>query len=411
MKILFITQYFPPEKATITSTIAQAMVDRGHEARVLTGFPNYPDGKIFEGYSQRWRQREKFGDLDVLRVPLYADHSLNPVARTANYASFGLSAATARAFAKDVDVIYLYASQMTPALGPWLWRMFGGAPYVLHVQDLWPDSITGSSLVGSSRAGKTIDAVLNPWLKSTYQRAAGVVGIAPTMAETLISRGAPADKTSVIYNWADENEPVEHKPAPASDPRTRFLYAGNIGDMQDLETVVRAAKLSEDAPVKVDIVGGGVALERVKGVAAELEVNNVEFHDFVAPEKMPEIYANADFSLVTLKDLPNFRGTVPSKFQASIAEGIPVVTTVQGDLRGLVEDMQLGFTAEAEDAESLAEAMRRAASLDGAEYKQLRTRARDTYYREFSLESGLDALEKVFLNAAGAQKRQKMMSK
>lgn len=217
MKILFITQYFPPEKATITSTIAQAMVDRGHEARVLTGFPNYPDGKIFEGYSQRWRQREKFGDLDVLRVPLYADHSLNPVARTANYASFGLSAATARAFAKDVDVIYLYASQMTPALGPWLWRMFGGAPYVLHVQDLWPDSITGSSLVGSSRAGKTIDAVLNPWLKSTYQRAAGVVGIAPTMAETLISRGAPADKTSVIYNWADENEPVEHKPAPSLD--------------------------------------------------------------------------------------------------------------------------------------------------------------------------------------------------
>lgn len=406
MKILIISQYFPPESSTIAATIAQDMAYRGHEVRVLTGFPNYPHGKIFDGYEQNWRQFERHGDVDVLRVPLYADHSLNPVARAANYVSFGLSAATARSFAKDVDVIYVYATQMTPALGPWLWRMFGGTPYVLHVQDLWPDSITGSSLVNDSRAGKMIDAALNPWLRSVYRRADGVIGIAPSMVETLIDRGACAERTNLVYNWASEDDPVDHRPRPDSDQRARFLYAGNIGDMQDVETIVRAAKLAEDAPVKVTLIGGGVAKDRVLAVAEEVGASNVEFLDPVPHAEMADVYAEADFSLVTLKDLPNFRATIPSKFQSSLAEGLPVVTTVQGDLRGLVDDLDLGFTAEAENPESLAQAMRDAAALDWAEYDALRARARDTYYQEFSMHPGLDAIEHVLLSAAGARQPQ-----
>lgn len=406
MKVLLVSQYFPPEDATIAATIAHDLAYRGHEVRVLTGFPNYPHGKIFDGYPQRWRQYERHGDVDVLRVPLFADHSLNPVARTANYASFGLSAATARSFAQDVDVVYIYATQMTPALGPWLWRILGGAPYVLHVQDLWPDSITGSSLVGGSRAGKAIDAALNPWLRNVYRRAGGVIGIAPTMVETLIERGAPAERTSLVYNWANEDDPSKYQKRPADDPRVRFLYAGNVGDMQDVETIVRAAKLAEDAPVKVTVIGGGVAKERVQKVAAELDVTNVEFRDPVPLEDMADVYAEADFSLVTLKDLPNFRGTIPSKFQSSLAEGLPVITTVQGDLRGLVEDLDLGFTAESEDPASLAAAMRQAAALTAVGYDELRRRTRETYYREFSLHSGLDAIEATLVDAAGVRELQ-----
>lgn len=406
MKILLISQYYPPESSSIPAAIAHQMAARGHEVRVLTGFPNYPHGKIFDGYKQQWRQYERHSDVNVLRVPLFADHSLNPVARAANYASFGLAAATARSFAEDADVIYVYASQMTPALGPWLWRMIGGAPYVLHVQDLWPDSITGSSLVSGSRVGKVVDAALTPWLRNVYRRAAAVIGIAPTMIETLISRGAPAERTSLVYNWANENKPAERRERSATDPRTRFLYAGNIGDMQNLETVVRAAKLAEDAPVKVTIVGGGVALDRIKALAGELDVDNVEFRERIPRNDMPEVYAEADFSLVTLKDLPNFRGTIPSKFQSSLAEGLPVVTTVQGDLRGLVEDFRLGFTAEAEDPDSLARAMRRAAALTPEEHAHLRLRTREVYFEKFSLESGLDEIENVFLQAASTPQLQ-----
>ena len=148
MKVLVVSQYFPPERATIVPAIAQGLADKGHEIRVLTGYPNYPEGKIFPGYRQKWRSKEQHGDVEVLRVPLWPDHSTIPVRRILNYASFALTSSTARGFAKDVDVIYVYATQMTPALGPWLWKRFRGAPYVLHVQDLWPDSILESTKIG-----------------------------------------------------------------------------------------------------------------------------------------------------------------------------------------------------------------------------------------------------------------------
>ena len=122
----------------------------------------------------------------------------------ANYVSFGLSAATARSFAREVDVVYVYATQMTPALGPWLWRLTGGAPYVLHVQDLWPDSITGSSLVKGGLGARVVDAALTLGSPSVYRHAAAVIGIAPTMVETLIKRGVDRRKAHLVYNWADE---------------------------------------------------------------------------------------------------------------------------------------------------------------------------------------------------------------
>ncbi|GAB3690262.1 glycosyltransferase family 4 protein [Corynebacterium nasicanis] len=398
MKILVLTQYYPPEGAAIPAEIAQGLSERGHEVRVLTGFPNYPEGKIFPGYRQRWRSREQHGDVQVLRVPLLADHSDNPARRILNYVSFALTAASARGYARGVDVIYVYATQMTPALGPWLWRKFRGAPYVLHVQDLWPDSILESSMIAQSPAGPVIRTVLNPWLRRVYDRAAAVIGIAPTMVRTLIGRGSPAARTSLIYNWADDSAaPAEKEKDPAT---TSILFAGNIGDMQDLETVVRAAHLVEDTSVHVTLVGDGIAREKVKALAEELGCTNVTFRGSVPREEMPAIYEAADFSLVTLRDLEVFRGTIPSKFQGSIAHGVPVITTVQGDLRMLVDDLGVGFTADGEDPEALARVFRAADSMDPAEYRDLRRRTREVYLERFSRRSGVDAVEAVLAAAA-----------
>lgn len=404
MKILIVSQYYPPENATLASTIAEGLAEGGHSVRVLTGFPNYPDGVIFEGHKQKWRQREQINGIDVLRVPLYPDHSMNAVARAANYASFAISASTARAFAKDVDVIYVYATQMTPALGPWLWRIFGGAPYVLHVQDLWPDSVVGSSLVSGSRSSRVIEAALSPWLTTVYRNAAGIIGIAPTMVETLVSRGAPEDRISLIYNWADEFDTEPPAPQTTGDGTTNIVFAGNVGDMQDLETVVRAAHLVQDTAIRVTIIGDGVALDRIKGLAEELDVQNVVFQGRVPVEEMPAIWAEADFALVTLRDLPLFRGTIPSKFQAALANGVPVITNVPGDLRGLVEDLNIGYTAEVEDPASLSECFVRASELDDAAYEELRTRTARTYLEHFSCSAAIAAIEAELEKAAGTTK-------
>lgn len=397
MQVLIVTQYYPPEKAVIAPAIAQGLVAKGHNVKVLTGFPNYPEGKVFPGYKQSWRSRELHDGIEVLRVPLWADHSTSPLRRIFNYVSFALTSATARGFARDADVIYVYATQMTPALGPWLWRKLRGAPYVLHVQDLWPDSILESSMVANSNSAKVIRSVLEPWLRSVYEGAAGVIGIAPTMIRTLVSRGAQEYKTSLVYNWGDDSAPFES--SEKNPNKTEFLFAGNIGDMQDLETVVRAAHLVADLPVSVKIVGDGVSREKVKALAAELGSKNVIFRDSVPRKQMPEIYGTADFSLVTLRDLEVFRGTIPSKFQASIAHGVPVVTNVQGDLRASVEDHKVGFTADGEDAQSLAEAMRKAHNLNKAEYRDLQQHTRQVYFDHFSRRAGIDAVERVLTGA------------
>lgn len=405
MKVLIVSQYYPPENATFASTVAKELAENGHSVRVLTGFPNYPDGNIFEGYEQKWRQHELVDGIDVLRVPLYPDHSLNPVARAANYATFALSAATARAFAKDVDVIYVYATQMTPALGPWLWRMLGGAPYVLHIQDLWPDSITGSSMVAGAKAARFIDTTLSVWLKTAYRNAASVIGIAPTMVKTLINRGAPAERTRLIYNWADELEADVQPPRrEGRRENTEIVFAGNVGDMQDLETVVRAAHLVRDRLIRVTVVGDGIALNGIKELAAELGADNVEFRGRVPLEQMPEIWSQADFSLVTLRDLPVFRGTIPSKFQAALSNGVPVITNVQGDLRGLVEDLQIGFTAEVEDPGSLADCFIRASELDAATHEQLKERTSRAYLDHFSRSAAVAAIEAELEKAAQVSK-------
>ncbi len=408
MKILIISQYYPPESAFVPATIARTLAAQGHQVKVLTGYPNYPEGRLYDGHTQRWRTRENDGPIDVLRVPLWIDHSQSAVRRTLNYVSFGLSASTAFDFARDADVIYVYATQMTPALAPWCWRILGGAPYVLHVQDLWPDSITGSSLVAGGRGAGVVDALLTPWLTSVYRHAAAVIGIAPTMVDTLVERGVDPGKAHLVYNWADEQPP---HPADAYDTEpgtegTNVLYAGNVGDMQDLETAVHAAHHARDAGVRLTIVGDGVALPRVRSLAEQLGATNVAFEGRVPIGRMGEYYRTTDFALVSLKDLPVFRGTIPSKLQASLAHGLPVVTTVQGDVRAFVDEHRVGFTADAEAPTSLESAFRGAAALGAQARHEMAARARGAYLDHFSLDAGIAAVEAILTSAARSRSSQ-----
>ncbi|RGE19780.1 glycosyltransferase family 4 protein [Leucobacter sp. wl10] len=405
MKVLIVSQYFPPENVPIPSDVAADLRARGHSVRVITGFPSYPLGRVFPGYRQRWRQRSMEDCVEVCRVPLYVDHSQSTVKRMLNYITFALSSASARRFVRGADAIYVYATQMTPALGPWLWRMTGGAPYVLHVQDLWPDSITGSSLSGGGRKARLMELVLNPWIGRVYRRAAAVIGIAPTMVETLVERGVSAERAELVFNWARNlSADPETVPKSSKTPNGRVVYAGNVGDMQDLETAIRAAAASAESGVTLSIIGEGVAKARLQHLASELGATNIDFRAAVPPTQMASVYAEADFALVTLKDLPAFRGTVPSKFQAALAHGLPVVTTVQGDVRRLAEERGVGFTADAESIDDLARAFREAARCTGAERAEMAVRSKETAQRLFSRDEAIARIEEILRRAAEERK-------
>src|SRR5690625_4927931 len=253
MKIVILTQYYSPEPvAVMPEGIAEELVRRGHEVSVITSFPNYPEGEIYPGYRQQLRLREKIRGIPVTRVPMFIYRGQNSLGRMINYFSFALSAATEMRDVRDADVVYVYATQMTPAIAAAWWKLILRKPFVLHVQDLWPESITGSSMVKQGIGTKAITTLLNPWLKRMYKKASATVAIAPTMKAKLIERGVREDQAYTVLNWHRESVEVSingqssdliKRFRNADSENRAFVYAGNLGEMQDLDTVIDAAKL------------------------------------------------------------------------------------------------------------------------------------------------------------------------
>lgn len=403
VNILIISQYFAPEPAQIPSDVAIGLRDRGHNVQVLTGFPNYPDGVLFQGTRQRWRKRDVVEGIDVLRVPLFPDHSHRAWARILNYLSFALSSATARSVSRQADVIYVYATQMTPALGPWLRRKAGGAPYVLHLQDLWPDSIIGSSLSGGKRVSKVIEKVLNTWLKKVYGKSSAVIAITASMQKILTARGVSTERVHLVYNWSSRT-PIEQTETDLGNSTTEIIYAGNLGEMQDLETAILAAAEVSDSNVNLTLVGDGLMKRHLVKMVNELKINNVKFESSVARDRMTAKYAKAHFGLVSLKNHEVFHATVPSKFQAILGHGLPVITSVQGDVRSLTETYGLGFTADSESVKDLSRVFREAAESSPEQRAHMATQAQQIAQKMFSQESALDSIETILLSAANEGK-------
>lgn len=407
MRVAVVSQYFAPEAADITNTLASELQKRGHSVRVVTAFPNYPQGKLFSGYKQKVFHRETIDGVRVQRVPIVISHSANALGRVANYLSFGFSCLLASSFVKKADVVYVYATQMTAAISPLLWNVTRSTPYVLHIQDLWPESVTGSGMIRGKRLGSALARIMTPWLRATYERAAAVVAISPVMARDLSQRGASSSALKVIYNWANAvpKRDVVSQRSPGVETIT-VTYAGSIGHMQDLGTVIRAAHAARDvAHLRLLIVGMGAAESEVRALAEQLGCQNIEFRGRIDPIKMETVYAETDFVLIPLKDLSIFHGTIPSKFQAAISRGIPVISSVPGHLAELVEMNQLGFVAEPESVLDMEQALRRAAKTSVEERSSMGRRAGAFYEQNMAIEKGLTALEQILQTAAARSGR------
>lgn len=402
MKIVIVTQYYAPEAIRIPDTLARRLVARGHEVRVITGYPNYPDGVLFPHYKQRWSHVEIVEGVQVRRVPLFISHSYNPIARFANYLTFGWSAAFARTWVRSADVVYVYATQMTPAIGPSLWHAIFRTPYVLHIQDLWPESVTGSSMVGGGIAKRVIEGLLRPWLRYLYRTASATIAIAPSMARMLVERGVPQNRIHTVLNWSATESDADAIEKDPSRSHVSIVYAGNLGDHQSLDTVIEAANAVKRLEnLRVTIVGSGVAEKKLRELARSLDAHNITFKGRVAPEKMGKIYAESDFQIVSLKDLKIFDGTIPSKLQASLFHGIPVITTVRGDVKKLVQANGIGFACDPEDVKQLAGAFMQAAALEPEQRARMGKVAKDYYDRSMSIDSGVAQIEEILQSVAG----------
>lgn len=404
------SQYYSPEPVSIPASLARELAARGHQVRVVTGFPNYPGGSLYAGYRQKLVFQENDGEVRVRRVPLILSHSKSAFGRIANYLSFAVATLLAGRFVRHSDVIYVYATPMTAAFAPSIWYKMRQIPYVMHVQDVWPESITGSSMLGSASLRRVISATLTPWLASLYASAAATITIGPTMTVDLIARGVPTDRSYTVFNWGNETaDPPIEQTKRNQRPKTKTFtvaYSGNIGDLQDLETVIRAAHAVRDLEgFRLELVGVGVALARLERLVGELGATNVIFRGWVHPLQIRDHYLKSDFQIVPLRALSVFNGTIPSKLQTSLYYGVPIITTVTGDTAEIVTVNGLGFASDPEDPAALEAVFRMAFALPVFERAAMAARAKNFYRHNMSQERGTDAIERILQIASQSARK------
>lgn len=402
MRIAVVSQYYPPEmQGWIPASVARGLAERGHVVDVVTAFPNYPFGKVFPGWKQRLGHVERDGDVTVRRVPIVPDHSDSAIRRMVNCLSFAASSITATRTVRRADVVYVHSAQPTAAIGPMFWRRLFRTPYVLHVQDVWPESITGSGIVSSDRTARVMHFVLLRWLRRLHGRAAHVIAIAPGAARLLVERGSRADRTSTIVNWAMHLPESSARAARRDDGSTTIVYAGNLGPNQGLDAIIRAAARCVDVPgLRFEVIGDGLAAERLRALAAEVGATNLTFHPPVRRDEMPAVHSDADFEVVALADAPMSPITIPSKLQDALANGVPVIAALPGDAADLVRDGDAGMVVPPGDVDAIEAAFRAAHDTTVAERERLAVNARTVVQQHMRPDAAIDHIEEILRKAA-----------
>jgi glycosyltransferase involved in cell wall biosynthesis len=406
VRVLLLTQWFDPEPTFKGLVFARELVRQGFEVEVVTGFPNYPGGKVYPGYRIRRLQREVIDGVQVTRVPLYPNHGQSSVKRVLNYMSFAASSLLYCLFvAQRADVIYAYHPPLTVGIAASLIRLFRRIPVVYDIQDMWPDTLRATGMINNPRALNAVEAVCQ-WV---YRRVDRIVVLSPGFKRLLVQRSVPEGKIDVIYNWSDEaalSSPQGQLPINFPGPEQfRILFAGNMGKAQALDTVLDAAALLQvrDSPVCFVMLGGGVEVERLKQRAAQQQLRNVVFLPPVPMAEVGTLLIAADALLVHLRKDPLFEITIPSKTQAYMAVGKPLLMAVNGDAADLVLQSGGGVMAESENSASLAAAAEELQKLNPVELRAMGENARTYYQDHLALVAGVNQFGKIF-NLIGKKK-------
>lgn len=392
MRLLFVTQWFPPEPTRVPATIASSLSDKGVDVSVLTGAPNFPTGRVVDGYSVSRFQRDEYEGLPVLHTPLYPSHDQSAVRRIVNYVSWAASAAVASLWwtpARRADVALVYSSPATAALPAMLRRLVSGTPYVLLIEDLWPDSVTATGFFKRGIGKRVGVPVLHRFVQATYEMADHVAVISPGMRRVLVERGVREDKVTVVHNWV-RDEPDQPRPREADG--VHFVYGGNLGRAQGLDVIIRALAQLRDPDVKVSFVGNGLCRDELMALADDLVPGQVEFLPRMELSDFQEIARKASALFVCLSADPLFDVTLPSKVQSTLAMGLPVIASAGRDARELVEAAGAGWTAAAGDVSALTVALAQTRDAGRDERARRGASGRSWYERELSEDVNADRL-------------------
>lgn len=380
MRLLIFSQYFWPETFGINS-LARALAERGQKLSVLTGKPNYPEGRIFEGYTFSGIQRENHDGIEVVRVPLIPRGNRSSLRLALNYLSFILSGYILAPFAlrgRRFDIVFVYAPspllQALPAIFlAWLKR----APLVVWVQDLWPESLTATGFIHNRFMLRVVEIAV----RYIYRHSDLILIQSEAFRSPVSKMTKDARKIRYFPNSADAfffQHHMEGKESAPSDLvssiRGNFsiVFTGNVGTAQSLETIIGAADRLRDHPeICFFVVGGGSRLGWLEAEVQLRKLDNIVLVGRLPFSAMPEVLSAASVLLATLSDEPVFAFTIPSKVQAYLAAGRPIIVCMNGEGARVLCEARAGIACGAGDSVALAEAVLQMQRLTPQERAQL----------------------------------------
>lgn len=353
MKILIVTEYFYPEEFKINE-IALEWQKKGYQVDVLTNFPTYPAGKIYDNYKNKWYDKDNYKGITVHRVKSITGYKENLFKKLLKYFTFMfLGTFVAMKIGKRYDFVFGFdigaLTGMTPAI---VVQKFYKKPVTLWIQDIWPDSVYAYGF----KQTKLLTYCLNSFVKFIYKNSTVLVVSAEGFIEKIKLFSVKQQKIEYLPNWADALETNVEAFQFSKEEKIHFTFAGNIGKVQNLDNVIQAFGSIDNKLIlkaQLNIIGDGSYIDDLQQLVKNENIKNVIFWGRKPRQEMSKYFKASDFLIVSLIDKPIFSLTVPAKIQTYIAAKKPILAILNGDAAKIIEDNKLGFSAEPNNLEQI----------------------------------------------------------
>lgn len=362
MKILVICQYYYPEPFRITD-ICEELVKCGHEVMVVTGEPNYPEGEIYKGYENHKKSDEVINGVKVHRCPI-VPRKTGTIYRMLNYFSYPFVAKKYIRSSKcvssdDTSFDLVFVNQLSPVMmaEPAIaYKNKYHVPVLMYCLDLWPESLIAGGIKRNSPVYKLFHIIS----KKIYSKMDHILITSNSFKEYFVKEFS-IDSQMIEYLPQYSEGLFEQTTVSNTEHQGvwNLMFAGNIGEIQSVDTILGAAERMKSENVHFHIVGGGTDLERLQGVSRDKQLKNVTFYGRQPLEKMPEFYSKADAMLITLKADPVLSLTLPGKMQSYMAAGKPIIGAIDGETRRIIDESKCGYCGSAEAVDELVMNIRR----------------------------------------------------
>ncbi|MCA1031310.1 glycosyltransferase family 4 protein [Bacillus timonensis] len=395
MKILVVCQYYYPEPFRI-SDICETLVEKGHDVTVLTGLPNYPEGQVLDGYRHGKKRNEVLNGVKVIRC-FEVGRGKNKLKLFLNYLSFAVSGSLKAFFMKEkFDVVLV--NQLSPVMmgiPAIVYKKKHKKKVLLYCLDLWPDSLAAGGIKESSMIYKFFMKI-SKWVYNSADSIAVTSSMFNEYFRTIL--GVYKKEIHHLPQYAEDlfADSIE---VPKND-KYHFVFAGNIGEMQSVETIVKAAnELREHSKIVFHIVGDGSKLEECKLLSNKLELENVVYYGRRPVSEMPHYYGLADAMLITLKNNKAISYTLPGKVQSYMAAGKPIIGAINGETNRVIKDAECGLCCTAENYSELANLIIQFCNSN--EKEKMAQNSYDYYIKNYSKERFMSVLEDTLTNLEG----------